>query len=135
MRRPLATVISFINLKAKDEVMRVLVLVLAGCLGPVFAAPVHAQPTATKTAALQIDADGSGNISPGDTIRYTVVISGAATNVVFADSPFAVDPNLNLVAGSVTCSGGSVNTILQGNTAGDTQIGVQVGSIATSATI
>jgi len=117
--------------------LRTVALLLAGCLGLVCAAPAHAAPTLTKTAALAPggDADSSGTISPGDTLRYTVTITGTATNAGFGDAPAAVDSNLTLVAGSVNCSGGSICNIIQGNTAGDTQIGIQVGDITTSATI
>jgi len=72
---------------------------------------------ATKRDALEVDADDSGDFSPGDTIEYTVVItnsgSGTAQNVVFTDT---VDPNTTLVCnlpttpttgqGNITCPSG-----------------------------
>jgi uncharacterized repeat protein (TIGR01451 family) len=49
---------------------------------------------ATKRDELSLDADGNGMVSPGDTLRYTVVINnngdGAALDVVFSDT---VDAN------------------------------------------
>ncbi|MBI4918051.1 MAG: DUF11 domain-containing protein, partial [Acidobacteria bacterium] len=92
--------------------------------------PVTASPiiTSTKSDSLQVDADGSGNVSPGDTVRYTVVVSNTgnqeATSVQFAD-PVA-DANYAFLVGSVTKSQGSVTT---GNTAGDTTVLVNLGSV------
>src|SRR5699024_30445 len=63
----------------------------------------------SKTASLQVDADGSGDVSPGDTLRYTLTLdnTGAApaTNIVIDDVP---DANSALVSGSVTTSTGTV---------------------------
>lgn len=44
---------------------------------------------ASKTVVLLSDLDGSGTVTPGDTLRYTVVLSNdveAVTNVVFTDT-------------------------------------------------
>ena len=75
---------------------------------------------ATKTGTLQMDADGDGLVSPGDTIRYEMVVensgNAASTNTSFADS---LEANLMLVVGSVTTTQGSV---IIGNGAGDTSI-------------
>ena len=64
-----------------------------------------------------------------DTVQYEVIISNfgaaSATTVVFDDT---VDVNTNLEVGSVTTTTGSVTV---GNTAGDTTIQVNNGSIAT----
>ncbi len=83
---------------------------------------------ADKTSALLVDGDTDGNIDPGDTVRYTVTItnsgSGQDTGVIFADTP---DSNTTLVVGSVTTTQGTVTT---GNTAGDTTVAVDVGTIA-----
>lgn len=61
------------------------------------AAPAAVTIAATKTDFLQNDADGSGGPTPGDTIRYTVVITNSgdtdATGVIFDDTP---DPNTTL---------------------------------------
>ncbi|MDZ7789009.1 MAG: hypothetical protein U5L08_00655 [Xanthomonadales bacterium] len=85
-----------------------------------------------KTAALQTDADGSGDVSPGDTLRYTLTLdnngAAAATGIVIDDSP---DANSALVVGSVITSSGTVNI---GNTAGDATVQVAIPSLAASDT-
>src|SRR4051812_928425 len=51
---------------------------------------VNAINSVQKTASLFADADGSGTITPGDTLLYTIVISngsGSAKNAVFTDTP------------------------------------------------
>ncbi|MFA6955134.1 MAG: hypothetical protein WC538_04595 [Thermoanaerobaculia bacterium] len=85
---------------------------------------------ATKSAALQNDADGSGGPGPGDTIRYTVLVTNAVdpdaldiTGALFTDTPGA---NTTLVAGSVTTSTGTVTT---GNTPGDTTVAIDLGTL------
>ena len=82
----------------------------------------------SKTAALQNDADGSGDVSPGDTLRYTLTLdntgAAAASNIVIDDVP---DANSALVVGSVVASTGSVTI---GNTAGDTSVQVTIASLA-----
>ncbi len=61
------------------------------------AAPAVVTLDATKTDLLQNDADNSGGPTPGDTIRYTVVITNSgdtdASGVIFSDTP---DPNTTL---------------------------------------
>jgi uncharacterized repeat protein (TIGR01451 family) len=88
--------------------------------------------TASKNDTLQIDVDGDGLADPGDTIRYTVTVTNpsgqTATGVTFADTP---GTNTSLVVGSVTTNTGSVTS---GNSAGNTSVGVNVGSIASAAT-
>ena len=83
--------------------------------------------TAVKQGALDTDADQSGSISPGDTLQYQVRISNiggeVVTNVVFHDT---LDPNTNLVIGSVHATTG---TISSGNNTGDTSVGVAIGVI------
>ncbi|UCE20210.1 MAG: T9SS type A sorting domain-containing protein [Gemmatimonadota bacterium] len=80
-----------------------------------------------KDDMLLIDADGNGQFSPGDTLQYEVTIVNfgdvAATDVVFTDTPDAIT---DLVVGSVTTTQG---TIASGNTPGDTQVIVNVGTI------
>jgi uncharacterized repeat protein (TIGR01451 family) len=87
----------------------------------------------SKDDALLIDADTSTDVSPGDTLRYTLTVenNGAAqaTNVVLDDAP---DTNTTLVVGSVTTSQGSVTI---GNTAGDNTVQIDMGSVAATATI
>ena len=88
---------------------------------------------ATKTAALGVDADGNGVISPGDTIQYTIVVrntgTGPATSVVLTDTPGA---NTTLVAGSVTTSSG---VITSGNGPADTSLTVNIGTLAPGAAV
>jgi len=81
-----------------------------------------------KQATLLVDADTSGGVTAGDTLRYTITLpnrgAGPATNVVFTDTPYA---NTGLVAGSVTTT---VGTVTRGNTQGDTNIIVTLGTLA-----
>jgi len=87
----------------------------------------------TKTDALQVDVDGDATVDPGDTIRYTVVLTNSTgitiNNAAFTDTP---DANTALVVGSVTTSQGTVTT---GNTAGDTNVAVNLGAFATGTSI
>jgi uncharacterized repeat protein (TIGR01451 family)/fimbrial isopeptide formation D2 family protein len=80
-----------------------------------------------KSVALEIDADGSGDISPGDTLRYTLVLenvgAGAATDISITDTP---DGNSPLVVGSVTSTEG---TIMLGNNPGNSSVQVDVASL------
>jgi uncharacterized repeat protein (TIGR01451 family) len=85
---------------------------------------------AAKESAFNLqthDLDHSGTLSPGDRLQYTVTISNNgsadALNVVFTDTP---DPNTALVVGSVTTSQG---TVLSGNTAGNTNVTVNIGTV------
>jgi uncharacterized repeat protein (TIGR01451 family) len=82
---------------------------------------------ATKRDALVVDADLNGIPSPGDTLSYVIVITNSGslplTGVAFNDIP---DGNTTLVVGSVTASLGSVTN---GNAAGDTSVGVDVGDV------
>jgi uncharacterized repeat protein (TIGR01451 family) len=60
-------------------------------------------PVVNKEDALAVDADDSGNVSPGDTLTYTVTIRnngfGAMSNVVLTDSlPYAY---VDLTLGSI----------------------------------
>jgi uncharacterized repeat protein (TIGR01451 family)/fimbrial isopeptide formation D2 family protein len=81
-----------------------------------------------KTVALETDADGSGDVSPGDTLRYTLTLynngEAVATGIVVDDSP---DANSTLVVGSVITSSGSVNI---GNGSGDATVQVAIPSLA-----
>ena len=58
--------------------------------------------TATKTDVLIVDNNNNGKADPGDTLRYTVIMTNSGTmdavNVDFADT---IDSNTTLVAGSV----------------------------------
>ncbi|WP_154223712.1 isopeptide-forming domain-containing fimbrial protein [Marinicella rhabdoformis] len=104
-------------------------------LGPVIGSDQLLLPEleVDKSAALLIDADVSTNVSPGDTLRYTLVITNSgdavATLVDLTDIP---DPNGALVVGSVTTTQGTVNT---GNTGGDTTVAINIGTVAVGAMI
>ena len=99
-------------------------------LGDPTVTPVQAAPRleAEKTDQLEVDADGDGFPSPGDTLLYLVTIANAgnaeATEVVYQD--LVSDLNLTLVSGTVQTSSGTVTT---GNAPGDTAIRIDVGSI------
>jgi len=93
-----------------------------------FGDPLMPDVEATKTDSLFNDADSNGVFSPGDTVLYTIVITNDgnldADGVTFSDTP---DTNTALVVGSVTTTQGSVTS---GNVAGDTTVGVIVGTLA-----
>ena len=88
---------------------------------------------ATKDDALIVDADASLDVSAGDTLRYTVVVTvmgnSGTLNAAFTDTP---DPNTALLVGSVTTSTGTVTT---GNTAGDSAIGISLGNLVAGAVV
>jgi len=88
---------------------------------------------ATKSDALLVDNGTAGEVNPGDTLRYTIVLdnsgAGDATTVVFSDVP---DANTTLVVGSVTTTVGVVTT---GNTAGDVDVVVDVGTIVGNSSV
>ena len=91
---------------------------------------------ASKVDSLQVDANGDGFVSPGDTLRYTVRIvnwgTAPATNVRFTDTP---DSHTALVVGSVAVTSTAPSTVLSGNSAGDTSVSVQVDQIAAGETV
>jgi uncharacterized repeat protein (TIGR01451 family) len=81
---------------------------------------------ATLVDRLHVDANSDGKVSPGDTLRYTAIItnsSGTATGVNFSAT---VDGNTTLVPGSVTTTQGSVLS---------SGVGVNVGNLNGSVTI
>ncbi|MEM9594417.1 MAG: IPTL-CTERM sorting domain-containing protein, partial [Acidobacteriota bacterium] len=94
--------------------------------------PLGAAPdvSATKVDSLLVDGDFDGLVDPGDTVRYTIVVRNDgdqdAAGVTFDSS---VDAATALVVGSVTATQGSVTT---GNTAGDTAVAVDLGTLAGS---
>ncbi len=63
----------------------------------------------SKVGALHDDADGSGFLSPGDTVVYTItvnnLVNAVATGVVFSDT---LDLQSRLISGSVQTSAGVV---------------------------
>jgi uncharacterized repeat protein (TIGR01451 family) len=99
-----------------------------GCftiIGPLIAAD--------KSDALQSEIYPDGNVNPGETVRFTVVVSNTgnanATNVVYANPAIS---NASLVVGSVTTDQGTVGT---GNTGGDTDVNVNIGTILMSSSV
>ncbi len=91
--------------------------------------PVVAGPlvTATKVGTVIIDNNGNGLANPGDTIQWTSVITNTgnqnASGVTFTSG---APVNTTLVVGSVTTTQG---TVTLGNTAGNTSVAVNVGTV------
>jgi uncharacterized repeat protein (TIGR01451 family) len=95
---------------------------------PVPPAPdVWATKESTFDLATQ-DHDGSGTLTPGDALTYTIVITNDGTadakGLLLDDTP---DVRSTLMAGSVTATQG---TIVLGNTGGDTSVQVDLGTLA-----
>jgi uncharacterized repeat protein (TIGR01451 family) len=83
---------------------------------------------ASSRTAPFVDADGNGGISPGDTLKYAVVISNGAEiayNVLYNDS---LDANTALGVGSVACAP-AICTVTTGNMAGDAAVSIYLASI------
>jgi uncharacterized repeat protein (TIGR01451 family) len=85
---------------------------------------LDAQVSASLTDELVTDADATGTVTPGDTLRYTATITNAGTD----DAPIArfeaaADSATAVVAGSVFTSRGSVER------AGDPFVEVGLGSL------
>lgn len=89
--------------------------------------------TAVKTGALAVDVNGDGQLGPGDTLEYTIVVTSTgntpAAAVVF-DNPAPL--NTSLVVGSVTTTTGTVTI---GNSPGDTSVQVTIGDMNLGATV
>jgi uncharacterized repeat protein (TIGR01451 family) len=90
--------------------------------------------TATNVDTLVVDQNGNGQVNPGDTLQYTVVVtnsgSASATGVTFSSG--ALDSNTQLVVGSVTTSQGSITS---GNTTSNTTVGVTIGAIPAGSSV
>jgi uncharacterized repeat protein (TIGR01451 family) len=101
--------------------------------------PQVADPTVTPLGqrpllqALKRDVGVADGVTAGDTVRYVITLinagHAAATDVVFTDIP---GTHTALVVGTVSSSAG---TIRQGNTAGDTMVTVDVGTVAPGARV
>jgi uncharacterized repeat protein (TIGR01451 family) len=85
---------------------------------------------ATKTSSFNVqvdDLDGSGSLSPGDTLQYTIHVTNTgnadALAVMLTDTPGAYT---TLVPGSVTTTQG---TVTNGNQAGATSVTVDLGTL------
>ena len=107
----------------------------ASDLNPLVSATVlTATDDALNTAGISsrmepfIDADHSGGISPGDTLRYKVVVSNGPDTAYLVTYATSMDIHTTLKAGSVSCE--PPCTVNQGNTGGDTAVDASLGSIA-----
>jgi len=93
---------------------------------------ISARKTSSFILSLH-DHDGSGDLSPGDTLEYSVVASnndlGDALDVVVDDTP---DPNTTLTVGTTTTTVGSV---VSGNSGGDTSVSVAVGALGSGESV
>lgn len=89
------------------------------------------QITLTKTDLLSSDADDNNLVSPGDTLFYALTIVNPGTipvqQIRVVDT---LDANVTLVVGSVMSAQG---TVTQGNSPGDTQVIVEIGTLAAGA--
>jgi uncharacterized repeat protein (TIGR01451 family) len=91
--------------------------------------PIDAAPDVrvTKADFVQIDNDGDGKADPGDTVRYTVVITNHGNqHASQVDFSTLVPANTTLVVGSVTTF---IGTVTDGNDPGDTAVAVDVGTL------
>jgi len=92
---------------------------------PLIGSPVL---VAQKQDLLLNDVDSNGVSSPGDTLAYQITLENRGnapiSSIVLNDSP---DQSTTLFNGSITTSSGSV---LAGNSAGDADVMVDVGTIA-----
>jgi len=86
-----------------------------------------------KVDTLVADNDHNAVPSPGDILEYTITISNVgsapATGVLFSDTP---DSNTILVVGSTTTTSG---TVTSGNSVGDTNVVVDIGTIQPDNTV
>lgn len=91
------------------------------------AAPIVAALKSSSFVAAVNDLDGSGSLSPGDTLEYTILVTNTgnadALAVVLTDTPGA---NTSLVVGSVTTTQG---TVTNGNQVGATSVTVDLGTL------
>lgn len=82
--------------------------------------------SAFKRDELVVD-DGDGRVEPGETVEYTITVQNTgtadATGALLED---VLDPNVDLVVGSVVSSRGSV---VSGNLAGDKDVKLELGAI------
>ena len=92
--------------------------------------PVSAAPSVAGVKSAVLVPLGNGTAEPGEVLEYTIRVTNSgdqdASAVVFTDTP---DANTTLVVGSVTATAGAIVT---GNTAGDTSVRVDVGTLAGS---
>ncbi len=91
---------------------------------------------AEKTATLYSDVNGDGDVNPGDILRYVITIRNTgqsdASSVVLSDTP---DGNTALIVGSVELCQCPGCTVTGGNTAGDTAVGVDIGTLVSGTSV
>ncbi len=90
--------------------------------------PLTASPRIAldKDWTLAVDADASGDASPGDTLQYTITVTNSGNQSGIGSVLNDVnDPNVTLVNGTVTATQG---TITSGNATGNV-VGVDLGEI------
>lgn len=108
----------------KDWVLKVL-------SSPIFSDTWQPTVYASKMAVLFTDTDGNGAVSPGDVLRYDISIHNIGhmpmLDVLFNDK--ISDSNLQLNDNVLTTAG----AIIKGNTSGDSEVTVNVGTIAAGA--
>lgn len=88
--------------------------------------------TAVMTDTLQNDVNTTGQINPGDTLRYSATLSVASANATGIQFDIPVSALNTLVVGSVTTSQGSV---VSGNAGGDSTVSVNVGDVNVGGTV
>jgi hypothetical protein len=94
--------------------------------------PNGASVTLNKDVTLSNDADNSGGVSFGDTLTYQIDTN---TTTIGASGAFLsddIDLNTSLVVGSVVTD---LGTVVTGNTPGDTNIDIDMGTIAINSTV
>ena len=91
------------------------------------------QLIATKQDSFVNDADGDGVPGPGDTIAYQVKLENVGntpiSSILLSDSP---DQSTTIVSNSVSTSRG---TVLGGNSVGDVDVRVDVGTLAVGSSV
>ncbi len=135
LQRPLpAGVLAIINnVQIKDDGMNGVDLV-SGNNRHELTTTIHDPATivASKRAVLAIDVNQDGAVSPGDTLEYVVTLQNqrgtAVRNVIFSDN---LESSLYLVDGTTTTQG----SIGIGNTPGDPQVQVNVGTFIGDSTV
>ena len=83
--------------------------------------------TATLADTLQTDVNGDGQVSPGDTLRYTLTATNhGGQSIDDVTATVTPDPESALAVGSIETSAGTVSS---GNTPGDTSVDVNLGAL------
>lgn len=88
--------------------------------------------TFIKDVLLSNDADESGNVTFGDTLTYQIDTNNTTIGASGAFLSDEIDINTSLVVGSVVTDQG---TVITGNTPGDSNVGINIGTIANNSTV